>query len=145
MHPITDISDGEETFLLDFTVYNPSEQPVRLLRWNTPFEGSRGELFEVRSATGKRMRYLGLDAKRALYHGRPPGTAYIEIKPGSSRTARINPTRSYEWDGDGYYYIRVKQQLHTGTLENVYGDVMRSFTKALRVPPGACPNPPSVP
>merc|ERR1712086_96683 len=133
INPIVDLGDGDEEFLLTFTVYNPTEASKQLLTWATPMHTDDndhivGNVFEVKDAAGHDIKYVGVDTRMATNPdtGKPPEDAYVTIKAGESITNQVNPGCSYEWTHDGYYYIRVRQP---NTLHDTYANVMQTFTK----------------
>ncbi len=83
-----------------FTVSNPGERPVYLLRWNTPLEGWVGTIFSV-TAGGTEVPYSGPMVKR----GDPSREDYVEIAPGGSVSATVDFAEVYELKEPGTYRV----------------------------------------
>lgn len=132
VNPIVDLKTDDAQFLLTFTVYNPSKEAKKMLKWATPFQTNKrnhvdGNIFVIHDAEGKLIKYTGRDAKKKVSKsGAAPADQYLSIQGGRSITNRVNPAASYAFSSDGYYYIRVRQP---NVFHNTYLDVMRTSTK----------------
>jgi hypothetical protein len=88
------------------TLTNRSQVPVRVLRWNTPFESRwRGTIFRVTSG-GKEIPYQGPLTKR----GDPRRDEYVEIAPGGSVSGDADLSAVYDL-APGSYQVRVAEGL----------------------------------
>jgi hypothetical protein len=109
-HKTIDVSNNKG-FDLTFTVTNTGTKPVRFLYWDTPFEGKFTRLFVVRNSKGETVRYVGAQARR-----KPPEmvaeTDFIKMRPGESKSVKLDVTDSYAWTGDGKYYLRMKRLMY---------------------------------
>lgn len=107
---------------LRFTVSNPTAQHLRILNWETPFEGMLASMFVVRDQDGIRIPYIGADARR-----RPPETAtnadFTMVPPKGSKSVVVDLSRAYRFAKDGKYYVRVNQPKDSHVH---YSDVMKS-------------------
>jgi peptidyl-Lys metalloendopeptidase len=87
--------------VVDVTVTNATTATQYLLKWQTPFGAIQAPLFEV-TRDGLPVRYLGVQVKRAA-----PGPAdYIALKPGASRSVRIELSALYDLGITGAYSVR---------------------------------------
>jgi peptidyl-Lys metalloendopeptidase len=87
--------------VVDVTVTNASAATQYLLKWQTPFGAIEAPLFEI-TRDGMPVRYLGVKVKRAA-----PGPAdYIALKPGASRSARVELSALYDMSITGAYSVR---------------------------------------
>lgn len=121
--PIVDLSKSDDDFVMLFTIFNPSNTSIKLLMRDTPLEGMQSKLFMIKSPSGKMMEYRGKDLKRKAT---PSEDEYRVIRPKQSISRRVRVSRRYQLDGDGLYYIRVRQP-RDGHM--TYSDVMRTMTK----------------
>ena len=64
-----------------------------------------------------------------MQNGKAQEVDYITIEPGQAITGRVNIADSYDWPQDGYYYIRVKNEISMEDNSHEYLDVMRTVTK----------------
>lgn len=86
--------------VVNFTMTNESDQKLRILRWETPFDGIEANLFEV-ARNGDLVPYLGRVYKR----GTPQASDYIMLMPGESLSARVELSAYYEMGYGGEYLI----------------------------------------
>ena len=82
-------SSGE--FQVRFTLTNEAKQPVQVLRWNTPLEGFRSQLFEV-ICHGRQALYRGPMVKRV----RPSEQDYETVLPGRSLDVTLDLAQAYD-------------------------------------------------
>ena len=64
---------------INFTLENLLDENLWILKWYTPLEGMRGEIFQV-NCDGKEIPYEGMMAKR----GDPDRDSYMHIVPRGS-------------------------------------------------------------
>jgi len=122
VNPIIDLTDEDDSFQLAFTIFNPTENDVKMLIRDTPLEGVLSNLFVVHNPEGELMEYRGKDVKRDAV---PGADEYRTVKAGESISRRVRLSRRYQLEGDGLYYIRVRQP-RDGHMH--YTDVMRTQT-----------------
>jgi len=90
-----------DNVVVNVTVTNASAATQYLLKWQTPFGAIEAPLFEV-TRDGMPVRYLGVKVKRAA-----PGPAdYIALKPGASRSVRVELSALYDMAITGAYSVR---------------------------------------
>ena len=94
---------GSENVVVTFTMTNTSDRPVRLLRWNTPFDGIEGDLFEV-ARNGEPVPYLGRVYKR----GTPGPDDYLFLAAGESRSTVVELSAFYAMRYTGEYQVRFR-------------------------------------
>ncbi len=99
-NPFLKASDNVE---LTFTMTNDSDQAVRVLRWQTPFDGIEGNLFEV-SRNGDLVPYLGRVYKR----GTPGPEHFMLLQPGESVATGVELSAFYNMRFTGEYTIRFR-------------------------------------
>jgi hypothetical protein len=122
VNPIADLSNDDESLMLAFTVFNPSSQNVTMCIRDTPLEGVMSKLFMIQNPEGKVMAYRGKDVRRTEV---PGPEEYRTVVAGQSTSTRVRLSRRYQFEGDGLYYIRVRQP-RDGHMR--YTDVMRTQT-----------------
>ena len=95
-----------------FQLTNRMEQPLWLLRWNTPFEGWRGTILAV-SYQGQDLRYQGPMVKR----GDPVAGDYLRLRAGESQIIGLDLSQGYDMSKPGLYTVKV-----TGGVQDVIQD-----------------------
>jgi hypothetical protein len=95
-----------------FQLTNRLDQPLWLLRWNTPFEGWRGTILSV-SLQGRELPYQGPMVKR----GDPLAADYMKLRAGESQIIGLDLSQSYDMSKSGLYTVKV-----TGGIQDVIQD-----------------------
>lgn len=90
-----------------FSMTNTSDRPVSVLRWNTPFDGIEGNLFEV-ARNGELVPYLGIEYKRGV----PQRSDFMILSPGETVSALVELSGSYEMSYGGEYVVRFRNVSH---------------------------------
>lgn len=94
--------------MLQMTLSNTGPRALRVLSWNTPFEGEWwGASVEVWHK-GRKLPYRGPSAKR----GAPSADEYVLIPPQSSREASLDLALPFSLKTVGTYVLRPKFVLH---------------------------------
>ena len=100
---------------LVFALTNEGEDTVRVLNWQTPFEGVRAPMFEVKR-DGAEVEYRGRMVKR----GAPAEEAYLELRPGERKEAKIDLAEGWDVAVPGSYTVA-----YAAELFDVVGDSVR--------------------
>jgi peptidyl-Lys metalloendopeptidase len=87
--------------VMNVTVTNATAATQYLLKWQTPFGIIQAPLFEV-TRDGLPVRYLGMQVKRPA----PTAADYIVLKPGASRSVRVELSSLYDMGVTGAYSVR---------------------------------------
>ena len=89
-----------EDVLVTVTIYNPTKNPVKVLRWFTPADQSAERLFAV-TRNGEPVAYTGPIYKRV------PATEkdYISLQAGASIVRTVNLGAFYDLSQDGQYEV----------------------------------------
>src|SRR5262245_2367684 len=96
---------------LNFTLTNESDGDMQVLKWNTPLEGFKSDMFHV-VVDGQRVPYIGKLVKRAA----PTAEDYITIPAGQSVTHSVPLEEGYDIASEGVYAVDYKiDKLHAGT------------------------------
>jgi peptidyl-Lys metalloendopeptidase len=90
-----------DNVVVDVTVTNATAATQYLLKWQTPFGAIEAPLFEV-TRDGLPVRYLGVQVKRPA----PVPADYVALKPGASRSVRIELSALYDMGVTGAYSVR---------------------------------------
>lgn len=93
------VSAGQPV-MLAFTVTNRSASPLRLLEWNTPFEGWFAPYVEV-VRDGVAVTYHGPVMKR----GDPSADEYFALAAGGSRRAEVDLALPFDLSVPGRYLV----------------------------------------
>ena len=91
---------SSEDVLVTVTIYNPTKNPVKVLRWFTPVDETAEALFAV-TRDGEPVAYTGPVYKRV------PATDkdYISLQPGASIVGTVNLGASYDLTKNGQYEV----------------------------------------
>ena len=92
---------------LRFAVTNRSAQALRLLEWNTPFEGWFGAYVEV-TREGVPLPYRGPRLKR----GDPSAGDYLRIGAGQTRRATVDLSLPFDLSLPGLFRVQPRITLH---------------------------------
>ena len=103
---------------INFTLENLQDENLWILKWYTPLEGMRGEIFQV-NCDGKEIPYEGMMAKR----GDPDRDSYVHIVPVGSVSEVV--------DLSGAYNIPVSNECQVKFKGRIY-DVLSSEDKLPR-------------
>jgi peptidyl-Lys metalloendopeptidase len=87
--------------VMNVTVTNATAATQYLLKWQAPFGIIQAPLFEV-TRDGLPVRYLGMQVKRPA----PTAADYIVLKPGASRSVRVELSSLYDMGVTGAYSVR---------------------------------------
>ena len=99
-----------ESQKLFFAMTNESDKPISVLKWHTPLEGFKSDMFHV-EYDGKKAVYLGRVYKRGV----PAEDDYVTIQPGQTLKYRIEFTEGYDIAESAHYSVRYKTHLlHAG-------------------------------
>lgn len=112
---------------LFFSITNESASPMRVLRWHTPLEGFKSNMFRVEHMD-KQCVYLGRVYKRGL----PTEDDYITLPPGETVRQEVDFTEAYDIAEAANYSVRYKLELLQAGLEEPR-ELMRSYTNPQRV------------
>ncbi|MBS1795747.1 MAG: peptidase M35 [Acidobacteria bacterium] len=91
---------ADEGILARVTITNTTRGELRILRWFTPSDGVKENLFRV-TVYGKEVEYLGPDYKRP----EPTAKDYITLRPGESLDATVDLSGYYDFTDSGYYAV----------------------------------------
>jgi peptidyl-Lys metalloendopeptidase len=89
-----------EDVVLHVTVANPGSEPVKILKWFTPFNNSLEPLFRV-SVDGEPSAFVGAVYKRTA----PTEQDYISLAAGESLTGDVNLGSYYDLSVSGNYTV----------------------------------------
>lgn len=95
----------EDGVLVNVTISNPNKNAIRILRWYTPFDGVKHDLFAI-SVNGKPAEYIGAEFKRPA----PTDKDYIVLAGGESLDTVIDLSSFYDFSESGYYQISYKAE-----------------------------------
>ena len=94
----------DEATSLIFEVVNPTDKPIRILKWNTPLEGLRSDCLDVKR-NGKPVPYNGIMVKRAA----PTEDDFLTILPGKSVTNKVDLSVAYDMSSPGHVKVDYKK------------------------------------
>ncbi len=91
---------ADESVLVNVSISNPTRRDIKILRWFTPLDGVKEDLFRV-TVFGKTVEYVGADYKRPA----PTEKDYITLKPGETIETTVDLAGYYDLSDSGYYQI----------------------------------------
>lgn len=96
---------------LVFSLTNRSKRTLSVLKWYTPLEGFKSDIFEVRRA-GKPVPYVGRLYKRAA----PTAEDYVTLRPGRTVRQAVDFFDAYDVAASGTYNVQYRMaMLHAGS------------------------------
>ena len=98
--PAKDAFAADDSVLVNVSISNPNKNTIRILRWYTPFDGVKEDLFAV-TVNGKAVEYTGADYKSP----KPLDKDYIKLKSGETLETTIDLAGFYNFSESGYYQI----------------------------------------
>jgi peptidyl-Lys metalloendopeptidase len=99
------LAKGERP-VVTVTLANDSGRDAFLVRWQTPFTGVLGKIFDVRR-DGQPVDFIG-----ALYKFRAPtADDYVLLPAGASRSVRVDLSRYYDFSRTGEYTVQYRVAL----------------------------------
>src|SRR3954462_974334 len=95
---------------LVFSLTNSSDKAIRVLKWHTPLEGMKSDMFHV-EVSGNLAVYMGRIYKRPA----PTEDDYITIGPGETISENVDFTEFYDIAEAGIYSVKYRTTLlHVG-------------------------------
>lgn len=89
-----------ESLNLRFSLHNPTDETVWVLKWHLPSERMDAPMLQV-AWEGEPLNYEGRLVKRAA----PTAADYIQILPGGTHTAVFDPSSTFNMHQQGSYQI----------------------------------------
>lgn len=105
-----------------FTLENLSSGPLYVLKWYTPLEGLKGDIFRV-TRDGVEIRYEGMMVKRAD----PRKEDYVRLGPRESVSAAVDLASTYDLSKEGRYFVEFTGRFHDVVREGE--EVPRAMAK----------------
>ncbi len=105
----------DESVPVSVTFTNQSRASVKVLRWLTPFDGVKEDLFVV-TIDGKPVEYIGAHYKRPA----PTEKDYITLKGGETFEAKVDLAGYYDLSQTGFYQVNYRVE-----AANVYSPTER--------------------
>lgn len=101
-----EIRDPAHPAIVHLRIKNAGDQPVSIMKWDTPFVGFRNRLaksiFEVEDEDGNEVLYSGSWA----YFGRLVMDSFITLYPGQVIEKDVDIEKEYRFRPNGAYKIR---------------------------------------
>ena len=95
----------EESVPVNVSITNEGKSSVKILRWLTPFDGVKDDLFLV-TVDGKPVEYIGAHYKRPA----PTAKDYITIKSGETFDAAVDLAGYYDLSETGFYQVNYRAE-----------------------------------
>jgi len=109
LRPFSGAAETGQPLWLQMALHNAGPQPLRLLRWNTPFEGAWWGSFFTLWRQGRQLAYRGPRIKRAITAGEQD---YLLLPAGSRCEAALELGRVFDLSRPGHYRLRPQLVLH---------------------------------
>lgn len=94
-----------ETVPVRVSISNTGESEIKILRWITPVDGVKGNLFSL-TLNGRAVEYTGAIFKRAA----PTEADYLTLQPGETIVKTVNLADYYDLSQNGYYQITYRAE-----------------------------------
>lgn len=91
-----------DSLILQFTVYNPTDDTLRFTEYHTPFEGFMNNFLTIIHRDGQEASYIGPMAKRVMP---PVAESFHTVPPGHRMSVSIDLKDGYRLDRPGTYTI----------------------------------------
>jgi len=95
---------GKDKQQLLFSLTNESDQTLSILKWHTPFDDFKGDMFQVECA-GKKAPYLGAVYKRGI----PAIGDFLILGPGKTIERAVDFAEHYDMPDAGHYNVQFRQ------------------------------------
>jgi hypothetical protein len=92
---------------LRMTLRNPGPRPLRVLTWQTPFEGGWFAPFVSMAHEGRELPYQGAMMKR----GEPTPQDYLRLPARGSRSATVDLAQAFDLSRPGRYTLTPRIKL----------------------------------
>lgn len=92
----------QDSLLLRFTVYNPTDDTLRFTEYHTPFEGFMNNFLTITHRDGHDAPYIGPMAKRVMP---PVEESFHTVLPNDRLSVTIDLKGGYRFDKPGTYTI----------------------------------------
>lgn len=93
----------DESVPVTVSIANENKTSVKILRWLTPFDGVKEDLFAV-TIDGKPVEYTGAHYKRPA----PTAKDYITLKSGETFEATVDLAGYYDLSRTGFYQVNYR-------------------------------------
>ncbi len=93
----------DEGVPVNVSITNEGKSSVKILRWLTPFDGVKDDLFIV-TVNGKPVEYIGADYKRPA----PTAKDYITLNGGETYEATVDLAGYYDLSETGFYQVNYR-------------------------------------
>jgi len=90
----------QDSVLVKVAITNTGKQPISILRWYTPLDGVKTDLFAV-TLDGKAVEYLGPQYKRPA----PSPADYLILNGGETIQTTVDLSGYYDLSTTGYYQV----------------------------------------
>jgi peptidyl-Lys metalloendopeptidase len=94
----------QDQFLFEYEITNQGPED-RFLPWKTPLDGLWEDLFLIQDQDGHAVPYSGKIARRLPHTDED----FIVMQEGETLRAKVDLTRAYDLDHDGYYTVSLRQ------------------------------------
>jgi len=94
------LSEAPHQALMRLDITNVGERAIHFLKWNTPFDGVKNNIFSVVDSDGVETTYLGILMKR----GPPQMEDFVFIAPNQTITVAFDLSRVYLFDSPNKTY-----------------------------------------
>jgi len=85
------------------TISNPADQPLYLLKWNTPFDDLHGNYLSIKKSNIQ-SPYYGSFVRRS----NPTIQSYETLSPKETRSLKIKINKNYPVREDGFYHVQLQ-------------------------------------
>jgi hypothetical protein len=99
-------SDSRRSAIVKLTLHNIGDEPVAIMKWDTPFVMSDGRLpksqYEVKNGAGEVSRYIG----RSVNISRILSNYFFVLQSGESIEKEVDLTYEYDYGAGGAFSVK---------------------------------------
>lgn len=96
-----DSCDARQPLKVTYTISNNTSAPIHFLKWGTPLEGFKSDMFVVKGPRGNAIKYRGILVTRVG----PFPSDYVTIPPHQKISGQIDLAEAYDLHEEGAYVI----------------------------------------
>ena len=106
--------EKQNNFLIKYTITNPTENAIKLLKWGTPLDYQKN-VFDIESSTRKKAIYIKYLYKRS----KPIARDYLMLEGHSEHSIVIDLKKYYRFTEKNLYVVVLKKSLNSQVVNNL--------------------------
>jgi len=99
---------------ITFSITNPTQYSIDVLKWGTPFEGIRSNMFNIHDYSARPLEYLGMLVRRGAI---PLVEEYLTIPANSEQSITIDLANHYDFTKLGNHVVSLNLPFYSGARD----------------------------